>query len=523
MILQTSEFQVLLILLPLVFSGSESNDEVKTLTKVDVPDTPKLAPVATSLRTQPIYTHSLKALAIDSEGAFLATGNGAGRVQLWRVADAQWERSIQAHKTWAFSVSFSPDSRLMASGGGDNVVRIWDVATGEKKHELAGHTDDVHGVVFLGDSKRLASAGDDKTVRIWDLATGEVSVLTGHARQVTAIAVSPDRNLLATASRDATVRLWDAETGKFVGLFEGHEADVLDLAFSKEGAQLVTASYDKTARLWEVETRKHLRTFAGHDDWVLAVAVSPDGAKLATGSGDKKLRLWNLVGGDLEHTIEMGKDISALSYTPDGRILAVALTDGTVRLFDVRGNLPLQSSRLGPKRSSSKSTDSQTSATLTPQEYLTLHHLAMAPGNDRWKKAVAQLAQVGDGFTLQLLHGLDKSKLNSEDTTLLANTVKSVSNRVSSQDAAQVVTAIQTRLERAATADLQCGSLEARLVPWVRNSIRRDLDDPAVQQELKRIRDHYESDQELAFGSLIGRVRAYAAELLKAESVEATR
>jgi WD40 repeat protein len=403
------------------------------------------------------------------------------------------------------------------------VVRIWDVATGEKKHELAGHTDDVHGVVFLGDSKRLASAGDDKTVRIWDLATGKVSVLTGHARQVTAIAVSPDGNLLATASRDATVRLWDAETGELAGLFEGHEADVMDLASSKEGSQLVTASYDNTARLWEVQTRKHLRTFAGHDGWVFAVAVSPDGAKLATGSGDKKLRLWNLVGGDPEHTIEMGKDVSALSYTPEGRMLAVALTDGTVRLFDVCGNVPRQSSRLGPKRRSSKSTDTQTSATLTPQEYLTLHHLAMASGDDRWKKAVAQLADVGDGFTLQLLHGLDKSKLSPEDTTLLANTVKAVSNRVSSQDAAQVVTAIQTRLERAATADLQCDPLEERLVPWVRNSIRRDGDDPAVQQELKRICDHYESGQELAFGSLKGRVRGYAASLLKRESVGATR
>jgi len=498
--------------------------------RVGGPDQPKLAPVASSLRGELIYTHALKTIAFDPHGTLLATGNGDGRVQLWTVADGRLERSIQAHLNWAFSVSFSPDGQLLASGGGDNVVRVWDVATGEKRHELAGHTDDVHAVVFLGDSRHLASASDDKTVRIWDLATGNVDVLTGHTRQVTAMAVRPDGKLLATASHDGTVRLWNSKTGEHVRTLEGHEADVVDVAFGKEGGKLATASYDKTARLWNVQTGEPLRTFSGPDDWVFAVALSPDGAKLATGSGDKNLWLWNVPTGKAEHVIWIGADISDLDYAPDGHMLAVVSTDGTVRLFDVTGDLPRQTSQLGAAATSpsehhtSKSTGTRTSTTTaTAQEYVTLHHHAMAPGDNRWKTAMTKLANVGDGFTVQFLRGLDKSKLSPEDLALLTSTVETVSKRVSIQDADDVAAAIQSRFERAATADLQCDPLEGQLVPWAGDSIRPYLGEPVVRHELERIRDHYESGEELVFGSFKSRVRGYAARLLTEDPAEATR
>ncbi len=503
------------------------------IAKKAAPDQPQLAPVATKLRLRPIYRHALKTVAFNPKGDLLATGNGLGLVQIWSVANAQLQRTIPAHENWAFSVAFSPDGLLLASGGGDNLIKVWDAATGKLVHELAGHTDDVHGVVFLDASlnsgARLASGADDKTVRIWELASGTAQVLTGHERQVTAVAVSPDGKLLASASRDATVRLWNTKTGEHVRTLEGHKADVLDVAFSQDGAQLLTASYDKTARLWDVATGQQLHRFAGHEGWVFAAAISPGGESIATGGGDKKLRLWRRDGDQPEHVIDLGADIASLDYAHHGRLLAVALTDSTVRLFDTSGQTPRQISQLGEVLRGTSGRELQPPINFhaghasPPREYLNLHHAAMTPGDDAWRTAVARLAVVGDGFTLQYLTRVDKSTLSPEDKKLLESTVEKIGERTANRNAAQVAAVIQTRFERAAVADLQCDPLESELKLWTLDSIRSHRDTPEIRKELERIRDHYESDQKLTYGSVILRVRSYAESLLAIPPPKVTR
>ncbi|MBC7318089.1 PD40 domain-containing protein, partial [Candidatus Bipolaricaulota bacterium] len=243
-------------------------------------------------------------------------------------------------ETGGFDLAFSVDGRFLVtiSDPPNNIVRVWDVRTfTEVAVFQAPEGSMLLQARLTPDNKRLlgaifpvpfASQELPTEIVLWEITSGSRrAVIREHIQW---IALSPDGKWLATASfHNNLVKIWD-----FAQLKEA-EVIAIDkpefLMFSPVDSLLIVSG-----RKGAIFDMKNKELVAILSEVFGPFAFSPDGGLLAFALPDGSVKLWDTNSWrELYAFVGHRNQICSLSFSHDGRFLASSAKDQMIKIWDV--------------------------------------------------------------------------------------------------------------------------------------------------------------------------------------------
>jgi WD40 repeat protein len=347
-------------------------------------------------------------VAYAPDGKTLFSSSGTGPARQWDAATGKELRRFDTPGgTLAFALS--PDGKILATtpsvhlnrGGPD--LLLWDVTTGRLLRSTRAAVEWAIRLRFTPDGKALlAERRYGGGVRAFDVASGKDLGLWGPPEARSGLlALSRDGKLLASVD-GTSLQLLETATGKRVRAL-GNVRDPMSLAFFPDGQSLGVVGSFRLA-VWDVARGERLHEL---DRLVGCWASSPDGRLVAAGDlQSDQLTFWEPASGKSRHRLRTASEArpAALNFSPDGKTLAVALTNGTVQLREVATGTELLASlgHGGGLLALSLSPDGRKLATAGLDR--TLRVWGTATGKALWRSDTAEpvvaLAFSPDGATL---------------------------------------------------------------------------------------------------------------------------
>jgi hypothetical protein len=217
----------------------------------------------------------------------------------------------------------------------------------------AMHVGPIRAVAVSTDGTLIATGSADRSIRLWNAATGEsllrlhLPLGDGAIGVVDAIAISPDNRRLFVSGLDwasppggsrGMAYVFELSTGRMTGLMAwpaGFGSRLRTLAIAPSGAQIAIAAGNNGLIVRDTEPNGFALRFSELPNpsvAISAVGYSPDGKLLATAAGNGRLRLMEVdAGGGVREAssrlLPGGGQPNSLAFSADGQRLAIGYVD----------------------------------------------------------------------------------------------------------------------------------------------------------------------------------------------------
>ena len=259
-------------------------------------------------------------------------------------------------------MSLSPDGKTLVLDGFEQVPEFIDLHSGKQVAPWVGHTEPVVQLRFTIDGKYLLTlAGKnvmhDNSMHKWEVGSGKDLGAGALPQGAVHVTPSPDGKVLAAGimlREGVRFVLIDAATGKeIIEIAPPAPQPQVAMSFSNDG-KLLALRKGQLGRieLYDVPTAKLLReiSISGpapipnkggklvvQPSLANVLFFSPDGKKIASFSDPTTLCVWDISTGQQVGSVPTpeGARIVSGACSPDGRVIALGIGNGTAALYEV--------------------------------------------------------------------------------------------------------------------------------------------------------------------------------------------
>ncbi|XP_018493738.1 WD repeat-containing protein 3 [Galendromus occidentalis] len=162
----------------------------------------------------------------------------------------------------------------------------------------------------------------------------------GHRSDVRSVCFTSDNAGILSASAEQ-LKLWSAESLQCIRTLDCEYA--LCSGFLLGDRHCVLGTKQGNLQMFDLAAGELTETIAAHEGSTWSLSFTPGKKFLITGGSDKKVKFWSVeIDGatkkftlKLSRCLELPEAVTCVKVSPDGALLAVALSDNTIKIFFV--------------------------------------------------------------------------------------------------------------------------------------------------------------------------------------------
>ncbi len=232
------------------------------------------------------------------------------------------------------TAQFSPDGSVVATTTGSYVDQ-WQSAAAKQprfaRHYIGLGTWQALSANFSPDGSRLVIVTSNDLAQIRNARTGALlHTLNPHDYfPMTAAVFRPGGRQVMTANDSGRVQVWNAATGAEVRLLGKLGPAIRDLEFNRTGSEFVTAAESGHVTVWTASRDRPVLTFDACPTPNTA-SYSPNGKEIVVACSDGTARVFATSTGKLLTVLTAAADggVNSAEFSPNGRNIVLAFVGG---------------------------------------------------------------------------------------------------------------------------------------------------------------------------------------------------